>query len=267
MPPSHGSPRFEDVTETTGVPVTEDAASMMYTRYHVAAEVAAGKRVLELGCGGGNGLGLLAARAQSIIGADYSAALLHAAHSHYGPRVPLVRLSAEQLPIRTGSMEVILFFEASYYVAGMEAALDEVARVLAPGGVILFVNANPERPDFIHSPHSVHYHTADEFRVALAHRGFAVTVQGAFPVDPAKSGGRPTTRGRVIRLARRVLERLHLVPTTLRGRARLKRLMFGRLRELPPELPSGYAALEPRVTLPPGTVRGYKVIYVTGTAG
>ena len=31
-------PRFEDVTETTGTPVSAEGASMIYTRYHVAAE-------------------------------------------------------------------------------------------------------------------------------------------------------------------------------------------------------------------------------------
>lgn len=257
---------FEDVTETTGIPVTAEGASMMYTRYAVAAQLAAGRRTLELACGGGNGLGLVGASAKSLAGGDFSPALLRMAGAHYTTRVPLVRLSAEQLPFRGASFDTVLFFEASYYVPGMEAAFDEVARVLAPGGTVMFVNANPERPDFIHSPHSVHYHTADEFRAALARRGFSVRVEGAFATDPPSAGAAPKIKGAVFGLARKVLEGLGLVPTTLRGRARLKRLVFGRLRELPAELPPGYAPVEPRVPQAQGPIREFKVIYITGTA-
>src|SRR5439155_14567472 len=39
---------FEDVTETTGTPVSPEGASMMYTRYWVAAQLGRRKRVLEL---------------------------------------------------------------------------------------------------------------------------------------------------------------------------------------------------------------------------
>lgn len=265
---SQGSsaPRFEDVTETTGIPVTDEGASMMYTRYAVAAELAAGRRVLELACGGGNGLGLVGSRARSLVGGDYSGPLIRNAQGHYGARVPLARLSVERLPFRGGSFDVVLFFEASYYVPGMEAAFSEVTRVLASDGTVMFVNANPERPDFIRSPLSVHYHTADEFRTALTRCGFKVCVEGAFPVPQLATGAMPRIKGSMFGLARRVLEELHLVPTTLRGRARLKRLVFGRLRELPPELPPGYAPVEPRVPQAPGPTRGYKVLYVTGTS-
>jgi SAM-dependent methyltransferase len=256
-------PRFEDVTETTGTPVTPEARQMIYTRYAVAAEVAAGRRTLELACGGGSGLGLVGAGARSLVGGDYSRPLLHGALAHYGRRIPLARLSAEALPFRGGAFEVVLFFEATYYVPDMERAFDEVVRVLAPHGTALFVNANPERPDFITSPFSVHYHTADEFRAAFERRGLDVTTGGAFPIDRARTGALPRAIGAGIGLARLVLRSLGLVPRTLRGRARLKRLLYRDLTLLPAELPPGFAEVEPRVAVPPGPVRDFKVIYVT----
>jgi SAM-dependent methyltransferase len=258
------APRFEDVTETTGIPVTAEGARMMYTRYALAADLAKGRRVLELACGGGNGLGLVGANARYLVGGDYSRPLLRMARAHYGSRFPLAQLSAEALPFRDGVFDVVLFFEASYYVPVMEQAFDEVTRVLAPSGKVLFVNANPERPDFIVSPHSVHYHTADEFRAALEQRRFAVEMSGAFPVDAARSN--PTSRaiGAILGAARIVLQRLGMVPKTLRGRARLKRLVYWKLEVLPPELPPGFAPVEHRVPLGRGPVRGFKVIYIVG---
>ena len=249
-------PRFEDVTEATGTPVSAEGASMIYTRYHMAAELARGKRVLEVACGSGQGLGLVGRSAAQLVAGDVSRPLLHSARAHYGCRVPLTRLSAEGLPFADATFDVVLCFEASYYIRHMDETFREIARVLAAGGTALFVNANPERRDFIKSPHSVHYHTADQFRAALESLGLLVTVEGAFPL-----GSRLT--GRTVFLARRALEALSLVPKTLRARSRLKRIVYGRLLELPAELTDGFARLAPRVPLLPGPVTGYKVIYVT----
>lgn len=255
--------RYEDITETTGTPVTPEAADMMYTRYALAASLAAGARVLELGCGAGQGLGLISAHARLTVGGDYSKALLDSARRHYGARVPLVRLSAEQLPFADRSFDLVLFFEATYYVPDMAAAFQEIARVLAPGGTVLFVNANPERPDFIRSPFSTHYHSASEFRRALEQRGFSVCLEGAFPVE-AKSETRGLLPPGVLAFVRRVLEAMHLVPRTLRGRARLKRLIYGKLSVLPAELPASFAKIEARQALNGDDVSRFKVLYVTG---
>jgi len=256
-------PRFEEVTETTGTPVSAEGASMMYTRYHVAAELARGKRVLEVACGSGQGLGLIRRAAARVVAGDVSGALLRRAQVQYAARVPCVRLRAEALPFAGDAFDVVLLFEASYYVTDLDRAFDEIARVLAPGGTALLVNANPERPDFIQSPHSVHYHSADEFRSALGGRGFRVSVDGAFPVDVSAGARRPPWLERALSLTRRVLERLHLVPRTLQGRARLKRLVYGKLRELPAELPEQFAPVAVRAPVARGPVRGYKVLYVT----
>lgn len=263
MTPGDRTPRFEDLTETTGVPLTEEGAVMLYTRYALAARMSRGRRVLELGCGAGQGLGLLGRSAAWVVGADYSMPLLRTGRHHYSDRFPLVRLSADALPFRGGSFDLVFVFEASYYVPDMNRAFDEIARVLDPAGSVLFVNANPERPDFIRSPHSVHYHSADEFRAGLERRGFDVTIEGAFAVD-GNGSWRSRLVGGVLRLARRLLESLHLVPRTLRGRAQLKRLIYGRLREVPPELTPGFAAEGRRIPLAGGPVRGAKVLYVTG---
>jgi SAM-dependent methyltransferase len=258
------TPRFEDLTETTDIPVSPEGASMMYTRYATAASLSGGKRVLELGCGAGQGFGLLAGTAKSLVGGDYSSALLNGAQRHYGARIPLVGLSADALPFRSGSFDLILCFEASYYVRDMERAFDDIARVLVPDGSVLFVNANPEREDFIESPHSVHYHTADEFRTALSRRGFAVNVSGAFPTHDRSGETRARVAGVIFSVARRVLQGLNLVPSTLRGRARLKRLLHRDLRKVPAELALGFGEAAPRTPLGPGSQPGFKVLYVHG---
>jgi SAM-dependent methyltransferase len=257
------STRFEDITETTGVSLSPEGAQMLYTRYALAADAGVGRRVLELGCGAAIGFGLMGKRARRLVGGDFSAPLLADARRQYDGRFPLVRLSAEQLPFPRTSFDLIVFFEASYYVPDMNRAFAEIARVLAPGGEVLFANANPERPDFIRSPHSTHYHTADEFRTALEGHGFRVRTLAGFTVRPTGGTGSRFVAG-ALRLARQLLERLRLVPRTLKGRARLKRLLYRRLAATPAELPEDFAARHEPVPVLPGSVRDYKVIYIRG---
>jgi SAM-dependent methyltransferase len=258
------APKFEDLTETTGLPLSPEGASMMFTRYAAAASLTANRRVLELGCGAGQGFTLLRRAATSLVGADYSAALLDSARRHFAG-VPLVRLSADALPFRPDSFDLVLCFEMSYYVPDMRRAFDDLARIVAPGGQVMFVNANPERSDFIRSPHSVHYHSADEFRAALTERGFDVGVSGAYPVDPPATGLKETVAKTVFSAARQVMEALGLVPKTLKGRARIKRLIHRKLITVPAELSDGFAEKGVLTELGSGRQAGYKVIYVLGT--
>ncbi|MBI4419810.1 MAG: class I SAM-dependent methyltransferase [Gemmatimonadetes bacterium] len=261
--PPATTPRFEDITETTGVPLSPEGAQMLYTRYSVATALAHGKRVLELGCAAGQGLGLLARSARSVIGGDYSAPLLRSARAHYDGRFPLVRLTAGDLPFRTSSFDLVLCFETSYYLRDVPAAVSEITRVLSTGGAVLFVNANPERPDFIRSPHSVRYHTADELGGMLRAHGLTVAAHGAFPVHSGAGIG-ARVAARLLLWARRLLALLNLVPRTLRGRAALKSLLYGTLRTVPAELPPRFAPEAPLVPLLPGPAPGFKVIYVQG---
>jgi SAM-dependent methyltransferase len=250
---------FAALTESAGLPVTDEGYAMIGARYAYAARLARARRVLEIACGSGIGLGVIAGRARFVVGADLDAELLASAGRHYRSRVPLVRLSAESLPFATGSFDLVLLYEASYYVPDLERAFDEMARVLGPGGQLVVVTANPERADFIRSPHSHRYYSADELRSALERRGLEAAIEGAYPVSE-DGGGRSWTS-----VVRRVLEGLHLIPRTLRGRALLKRLVNRSLVRLPAEIPATGAVEAARAAIPAGPASGYKVLYATGT--
>lgn len=172
-----------------------------------------------------------------------------------------MRLSAEALPFRDNAFDLVLFFEASYYVRNMENAFDELLRVLDGQGKVMFVSANPERPDFVRSPFSSHYHSADDFRNALNKRGLAVTVEGGSPINQAGGKLHLILTG-ILRIARRLAAATRFVPTTLQGRARLKRTLVGKLRPIPPEISSGFASVPPRLPIGSAQAREWKVLCV-----
>src|SRR5947209_5511902 len=103
---------YDLITEIGGTAVTGEGASMMYTRYAVASDLARGKRTLEIGCATGVGLGLLLKEASFVVGGDVFLPMLHTARRHYGTRVDVAQFSAEYLPFKDNSFDVVLFLEA-----------------------------------------------------------------------------------------------------------------------------------------------------------
>ena len=234
---------FPDVTESPGNGVTAEQLSMLFTRYDKAAFLAERKRVLEVACGPGLGLGYLLRRARLVVGGDYSRALLRAAGEHYRGRVPLVQLDAGALPFADGTFDLVLLYEAIYYLARPYQFVREARRVLCPGGTLLMCTANKDRPGFVSSPHTHRYFSAGELRQLIASEGFDVEIFGAFPTSEA------SVKGKLLSLARRLVVGLNLVPRTLKGRERLKRLAYGRLHPLMPEVEEGAAPSEPLVPI------------------
>jgi ubiquinone/menaquinone biosynthesis C-methylase UbiE len=97
---------YSAVTEKSGDRVTQEALSMVYTRYRFAADFCRRRRVLEVACGPGVGLGYLARHAGEIVGGDLTGSLLGQARRSLRGVIPLVRLQAGALPLRAASRDV-----------------------------------------------------------------------------------------------------------------------------------------------------------------
>lgn len=253
---------YTKVTEVPGSGGTGEQLERLRHRYGWAKGMAQNRRVLEVACGAGFGFGSLESVANSVVGGDYTFNLLRIAHSHYGQRIPLVQLDGGTLPFSDNSFDTVLIFEALYYLPNVESFVLEVHRVLTPGGRLLIASANREWDEFAPSPHSTDYLSARELVQLLSKGGFTeVECLGVFP-----TGGGGVVHS-VISLVRRLAVTLHLMPRTLEGRARLKRLVYGELEPLPPEIatdvpiPTEMANIEGD-----DPVTGFKVLYCSGVS-
>lgn len=250
---------YSTVTEAPGHRVTSEALAMMHTRYAYAANFCPDKDVLEVGCGAGQGLGYLASKGARVVGGDYTEALLRLARRHYGGRIPLVCLDAHMLPFRDRSLDVVILYEAIYYLAQPEKFVGECRRVLRDTGQILTCTINREWPDFNLSPFSTRYFGARELEQLLSRQGFEVELYGAFPVS------RESAKDRVVSVLKRAAVRLHLIPKTMKGKEVLKRLFFGKLAPIPPEVTDDMAELYPLVPITGNrAIPEYKVLYAIG---
>ncbi len=102
-----------------------------------------GQRVLELGCGAGQWSRSLLAEAGQLVGFDLSDAQLAAARQAMGTRYPLVQGAAQQLPFTDASFDVVFCDHGALSWAPPAEAVPEAARVLRPGGRLVFSVASP----------------------------------------------------------------------------------------------------------------------------
>ena len=230
---------------------------MLYTRYRFAKEFTQGKRLLEVACGEGIGLRYLAQQAGHAVGGDVTAELIHKAR-HLSPHtVSLLRLEAEALPLGSATRDVIVCYEAMYYIDRVLFFLQECRRVLTPQGVLLLCTVNPEWVDFNPSPHSRRYYSARQLSVLLQDAGFRAESFGAF--STAKTSGTALC----LSWLKRVAVKLRLIPDTMAGKQWLKRLFFGQLVPFPSCVEEGMAVyVPPRSILCDRPVDDYKVLFM-----
>jgi len=253
---------YTEITEVPGAGATAEQRARLLNRYQVASRYASGKRVVEIACGGGMGLGYLAKDARRVVGGDYTRHLLDIAHSHYAGRLPLLQLDAHALPFASGSFDLLLMFEALYYLQQPDRALREARRVLNGRGRLLLCTVNKDWSGFSPSRFSTRYFSVPEMRDLLHGNGFGdATFFGAFAATPA------SVAGAAVAALRRAAAALNLVPTTLVGREALKRMFYGPLAPLPVEVDNQLAPAEPLVPLPADRpVSGFKIVYATAEA-
>lgn len=106
-----------------------------------------GKRILEIGCGGGQNAVALAKWGASCTGVDPSTAqLAHARRlaQEHGVEVLFAQGVAEDLGAMTDEgFDIVLSSFAFDYVTDLERAYAEIARVLKPGGLFVFCQSHP----------------------------------------------------------------------------------------------------------------------------
>lgn len=208
---------------------------MLYTRYAYAAGFCDDKDVLEVACGAGHGLAFLARRAHRIVGGDYTESLVQQARAHCSSKVPLLRLDAQALPFRDRTFDVVILYEAIYYLEKPDTFLRESQRVLRDDGVLLICSANREWAGFNRSPFAHRYFSAREIRALLTENQFEAELFGAFAVQDSSA------TARLVSGIRRFAVRFHLIPNTMKGKEFLKRLFYGNLQVMGPEVEENMA--------------------------
>ena len=156
--------------------VDADLFNEHWARYLFASGYAAGRKVLDVACGSGYGSALLARSAAHVTGADVAPQAVEYALRHYAsPKTQFVRADGCSLPFGAARFDLVVAFEIIEHIGNAAGFLNELRRVLAPGGLLL-----------ISTPNRLYY-TEDRGEVNPFHEReysfseFAAMLQSVFP--------------------------------------------------------------------------------------
>lgn len=251
---------FVDVTEIAGDEVTAEQVERMCHRYLWASDYCRNKDVVEAACGTGQGLGYLASISKSVAAGDYTAEILAVAQRHYGDRIAMTTFDAAHMPYPDASADVVILYEAIYYLPSADRFVEECLRILRPGGTILTATANKDLFDFNSSPHTVRSYGAQDLHDLFSAHGMSVKCFGHMRTDEI------SLRQKILRPVKKLAVQFDLIPETMHAKKLLKRLVFGKLIPMPAEINESmieYVAPSPIPGDRPD--RTYKVIYCAAT--
>jgi SAM-dependent methyltransferase len=135
--------------------LSEDQQSPTYEEALRRVELCPGQLVLDIGCGAGAFLRLVAARGGRAFGLDASEALLKLARQRV-PDADLRLGEMEALPYDNDTFDLVTGFNSFFFANDIVAALREAGRVAKPGGrVVIQVWGPHERNDLEEVKHVI----------------------------------------------------------------------------------------------------------------
>lgn len=223
---------FTPITELPGSLLNQEQLARITQRYRLGAALAQDKAVLEVSCGAGVGLGMLRQRARSLVASDFTYGVLAVAQQENAGQTPLVCADTHHLPFADDAFDLVLSFEAIYYLRRQDWFLREAHRLLRTGGTLLIGTSNPDWPHFVPGPMSVHYPSVVELATQLQRVGFrSLHFHGALPTPTTT-----TPRRRLIALACKYLMHHKFFTADNPLTRLLKQVAYGQLTPLPPAL-------------------------------
>jgi len=154
----------------------------------------AGETVLDAACGTGRYSVAIAERGAQVVGLDFSAEMLALARR----RMPATEFHAadlsKALPFVSRSFDAVLCAQALKHIADLNFTMREFARVLRPGGRVVFSVTHPsmvwdnyemrEHPGFLLNEHAdIIHHQLDDYLAAVENAGLKIAQLLAIPIS------------------------------------------------------------------------------------
>jgi SAM-dependent methyltransferase len=119
-------------------------------------QVQSGQTVVDVGCGTGAYNGVLSSLGARIVGLDTSPAMLHETRQQAqarGLNVTVIQATAEALPFSDAGCDRVMANHMLYHVPDQIRALQEMGRVLRPGGRVLLATNAADHMARLHELH------------------------------------------------------------------------------------------------------------------
>lgn len=162
-------------------------------RYAFALSYVAEQNVLDIACGTGYGLGILRSRARHVTGVDVDIEAAWQANKECLGNASVLLADGLVLPFEASAFDVVTSFETLEHLSTRSKFLEELCRVLKPGGRLILstpnakytkpVNGRPSNPFhvFEYSPQELREEVEQFFNVEL-HLG--QSLNGSIRIPP-----------------------------------------------------------------------------------
>ncbi len=151
--------------------VTDETYQEHMERYKFAAGLVGGMVVLDAACGAGYGTRMLSEKAASVIGIDISdEAIQYARQNYSASNLKFEAKDLRQIIFPDASFDAVVSFETIEHIENPELFLDEIRRVLKPGGLLILSTPNVETScegAAVHVPFHVKEFTLSEMMTLL----------------------------------------------------------------------------------------------------
>lgn len=233
---------YNTITELPNTLVTEDQVRRAHQRYVFASKFLSGGTVIEVGCGGGQGLGILADVCDNVVGIDIDEQNVNICNKNYidNKKVKIMKNSADDLDFDKNSLSAIILFETIYYLENPEKFIQKAYNMLNDNGFLIICSANKDWPSFNPSPFSNKYFSVSELDKIVSSNGFEVEMFGSFPDNSSF----------IISLIKKLAVKFRLMPKTMKGKVLLKKIFMGKMVKYPNIIDSNLFEYEKPLEIP-----------------
>lgn len=189
------------------------------------------KKVLDLGCNIGRGLGLIAETAKFVVGVDINKEAINIAKKNYrnNKKIKLMIGDAENLPKSVGKFDTILIFQ-TIYLLDVHKVILNLKKILNEKGNVIIMSINPDRADFNRAKYYLKYHKINELKNIFKKRGFIIKIYGSIHDDDIIYRGK---MNKLIKMIKIISSQLKIIPKNYTLKKILKRIFFGKLKDIP----------------------------------
>ena len=226
---------YSEFTEVSGKPITQDQLYRMRHRYSWAKELVNRDKIgLELCCGSGQGLKIVAEKLDKLYAIDITESLINQANKNSPDNV--ICSQGDGLTFLQNSenefFDFIIMFECIYYFKSLERLIDLAKKSLKPGGLILLTWPNPLKKGFVKCQHTYCYPLLKDLKkfsqdenndFKTEFYGFEVLIKKTLLTS---------LKSKIKSLA----VKFNLIPKTQKGRLFLKRIFQGKMIAMPNSL-------------------------------
>ncbi len=219
-------------TEITSHEISSDNVIHQRLFYaYVEASKIIGGNVLELGCGAGRGMQAITQACESYTGIDKNEQLLGELQNAY----PNFRFLHQSMPplsgIESNSFDYVITFQVIEHIEEDGKFLEEIKRVLKPGGKAIITTPNLGK-SLTRNPWHVREYTHKQLEGLLKKHFSTVDVRGISGTKPVidyyeqnKASVRKITRFDILNLQYRLPRQILQIPYDLLNRLNRKKLM------------------------------------------